>query len=426
MAIKTELPIIEQPAAPASLAELGLDLGFVSDLTLKTLYFGGNISGADLCERLALPVNVVGEITTFLRRERLCEVTGGTGISAATLNYALADAGIERATAALQMSGYVGPAPVPLETYFEYVHKQSIANITITREDIESALAPLVFDQRTVDLMGQAISSKRAFLVHGPSGNGKSAAADLLAQVLPGYILIPHAVQVMHQVIQVYDPSSHQAVSGPNPRNSTGQLADQRWVAIRRPAVFAAGELAASHLELVLDEVHKTYEAPIQMKANGGLRVIDDFGRQHLDAAYLINRWIVPLEKGVDNLSLHNGGRFQVPFDVIPMFITNKHPSELADDAFLRRIRYKVHVPGPDDERFMEILRRECERQDVEYHQSAAQYLIKNYFKKPEREMRGSQPRDLVEAIEAAASYQGTARALTNSNIDEACTQYFV
>lgn len=426
MAVKTDVSIIDQPPAPTSVADLGLDLGFVSDLTLKTLYFAGNISGADLCERLALPVSVMTEITSFLRRERLCEVTGGTGISAATLYYTLADAGIERAVAALQMSGYIGPAPVPLDTYFDYVKRQTVSNITIPREAIERALSPLVFAQRTVDLMGQALSSKRAFLVYGPSGNGKSAAADYLSHVLPGYVLIPHAVQVMHQVIQVYDPSCHQAVGGDSSRTSTGQLADQRWVVIKRPAVFAAGELAASHLELVLDEVHKTYEAPIQMKANGGLLVIDDFGRQQLDASYLLNRWIVPLEKGIDNLSLHNGGRFQVPFDVIPMFITNKHPSDLADDAFLRRIRYKVHVPGPNDERFKEILHRECERLDVEYHDDAADYLISEYFVKTDREMRGSQPRDIVDAIAAAAGYQGTDRALSKETIDDACSQYFV
>jgi len=417
---------IEQPTAPGTVAELGLDLGFVADLTLKTLYFAGNVSGSELCDRMALPVNVTGEILGFLRRERLCEVTGGTGLSAATLFYTLTDAGLERATAALAMSGYVGPAPVPLETYFDYVRDQSVMKIDIPRERIENALSALVLDQRTIDLVGQAISSKRAFLLFGPSGNGKSATADCLANVLPGNILIPRAVQVMHQVIQVFDPSSHEIVGEPSARTSTGKMADQRWLLIKRPVVFAAGELAASHLELVLDDVHKTYEAPIQMKANGGLLVIDDFGRQQLDAAYLLNRWIVPLEKGIDYLSLHNGARFQVPFDVIPMFITNRQPAELADDAFLRRIRYKVQVSGPNNERFLEILKRECEKYDLEYHQTAAKHLIDKYFKKPAREMRGCHPRDIVEAIAAAATYQGTDRALTTATVDEACDQYFV
>ena len=423
---ETEQPTTEQPAAPATVEDLGLDLGFVADLTLKTLYFAGNVSGGELCDRMALPVNVTGEILGFLRRERLCEVTGGSGLSAATLNYTLTEAGLERATAALAMSGYVGPAPVPLDTYFGYVRDQSIMKVGLSRERIETALSALVLDQRTVDLVGQAISSKRAFLIFGASGNGKSAAADCLRSVLPGNILIPRAVQVMHQVIQVFDPSSHEIVGEPGARTAGGRMSDQRWVLIKRPVVFAAGELAASHLELVLDEVHKTYEAPIQMKANGGLLVIDDFGRQQLDAAYLLNRWIVPLEKGIDNLSLHNGARFQVPFDVIPMFITNRRPAELADDAFLRRIRYKVEISGPDTERFIEILKRECQKNNLEYRQAAARHLIDKYFKKSGREMKGCHPRDIVEAIAAAARYQGTDRALTNATIDEACSQYFV
>ena len=428
MVTEIEPPMIEQPPAPVTIADLGLELGFVADLTLKTLYFAGNISGGDLCERMALPVNVAGEILAFLRRERLCEVTGGAGMSPATLYYTLSEAGLERATAALAMSGYVGPAPVPLETYFEFVRAQSIMNVPMARERIESALSALVFDQRTVNLIGQAISSKRAFLIFGPSGNGKSAAADCLANVLPGSILIPRAVQVMHQVIQVYDPGSHEIVGDPNSRTAFGKMPDHRWLLIKRPAIFAAGELAASHLELVLDEVHKTYEAPIQMKANGGLLVIDDFGRQQLDAAYLLNRWIVPLEKGIDNLSMHNGARFQVPFDVVPMFITNRQPSELADEAFLRRIRYKIPVPGPNEERFFEILKRECEKYGLEYDQSAATYLVDQYFKnkKAPREMRGCHPRDIVEAIAASAGYQGTDRALTTAAIDDACSDYFV
>jgi predicted ATPase with chaperone activity len=253
-------------------ADLGLDLGFVADLMLKTLYFAGNVSGGELCDRMALPVNVAGEILSFLRRERLCETTGGTGMSPATLYYTLTEAGLERAAKALAMSGYVGPAPVPLETYFDYVRSQSIMNVKIPRDHIEAALSALVLDQRTVDLVGQAISSKRAFLIFGASGNGKSAAADCLANVLPGNILIPRAVQVMHQVIQVFDPSSHHLVGESGVRTSAGRMADQRWVLIKRRSSLPRAARGL-HLELVLDDVHKTYEAPIQMKANGGLLV---------------------------------------------------------------------------------------------------------------------------------------------------------
>jgi predicted ATPase with chaperone activity len=417
--------MIDFPTAPASIEDTGLDLGFLADLALKSLYFAGNVSGAELAGRIAMPQNITVDILTFLRRERMLEVTGGSGLSPVTLTYALTGAGMARATSSLAMSGYSGPAPIPLDVYFDYVRRQSVQNVDITREQVEEALSELVLDQHTIDLIGSAISSKKAFLIYGTSGNGKSTAAEALRDSLPGQILIPHAVEVMHQVIQVFDPSTHEAVEDPPVRTPDGHSVDTRWVLIKRPIVLAAGELAPSHLELILDDVAKTYEAPIQMKANGGMLVIDDFGRQHLDAAYLLNRWIVPLEKGIDNLSLHSGIRFQTPFDVIPLFVTNKQPSDLVDDAFLRRIRYKIHIPPPDSGRFIQILKRECERNEVAYDEAAASYLLDEYFVKPSRDMRGCHPRDLIEAITASARYQHSERVLNRETIDEACKNYF-
>ncbi|MEO6198212.1 MAG: ATP-binding protein [Dehalococcoidia bacterium] len=418
-------PLVEFPAAPSTIEETGLDLGFIADLALKSLYFAGNVAGNVLSERIAIPQNITAEVLGFLRRERMLEVTGGSGLSPITLSYTLTTAGMARATSSLVMSGYSGPAPIPLDQYFEYVRRQSVQNVEITREMVEESLEHLVLAQHTIDLIGSAISSKRAFLMYGASGNGKSTAAEALRDALPGHILIPHAVEVMHQVIQVFDPSTHEPVDDAPVRSEDGRSLDARWVLIKRPIVLAAGELAPSHLELILDDVAKTYEAPIQMKANGGMLVIDDFGRQHLDAAYLLNRWIVPLEKGIDNLSLHSGVRFQTPFDVIPLFVTNRRPSDLVDDAFLRRIRYKIEIPSPDRERFIKILCLECERNELAYDDVVANYLVDEYFTKPERDMRGCHPRDLVEAIAASARYQGTSRELTKETIDEACKNYF-
>lgn len=400
-------------------------MGFLADLAVKTLYFAGNTSGGELSERLALPLSVTTEVLDFLRRQRLCEVTGGAGLSSATFNYSLTAQGQERATAALAMSAYVGPVPIPLSTYFEYVHRQSVHNVQLTRQQIEQALSSLVLEQATIDRIGQAVSSRRAVLIYGESGNGKSTAAESLKLALRGTILMPYAVHVMHQVIQVFDPSTHETVEEAREGEPGRRRRDARWVRVKRPVVVAAGELAASHLELILDEIHRTYEAPIQMKANGGLLVIDDFGRQQLDAAYLLNRWIVPLEKGIDNLSLHNGTRFQVPFDVIPIFVTNRHPSELADEAFMRRIRYKVEIPGPSVELFLRILRRECERNGVEYDDAAAEHLVQKYFLQTNRRMRGCHPRDIVDAIVSAARYNGSQCALRPETVDEACASYF-
>jgi predicted ATPase with chaperone activity len=414
-----------RPPAPNTVAEVGIDLGLLADLTLKTLYFSGNITAGELGERMHLPMPVMTEVLTFVRRERLVETTGSTGISAAALHHTLTGAGLERAGAALSLSAYAGPAPIPLEQYFEFVRAQSVQNVDITREAVEAALGHLILHPRTVELIGQAISAKRAVLIHGSSGNGKSSAADGLGHALPGTILIPYAVEVMHQVIQIFDPSTHETVED-SPSGDGRIFGDARWIRIKRPVVVAAGELAASHLELLRDEVHKTYEAPIQMKANGGMLVIDDFGRQHLDAAYLLNRWIVPLERGIDNLSLQNGARFQVPFDVIPLFITNRRPADLADEAFMRRIRYKVEVPAPTEELFMDIFQAECEKNGVTWDKSVAQYMLDEYFTKEGRQMRGCHPRDLMDSITSAARYRGEQARLTKVAIDEACHQYFV
>jgi predicted ATPase with chaperone activity len=416
----------ERPAAPTSIQDVGLDLGLLADLALKTLYFTGNVTAAELCSRMRLPMQVMTDVLTAVKRERLCETTGGVGISAASLNYTLTASGLERATAAMNMSAYAGPAPLPLATYFDAVRAQSVLNVELSREAIEGSIAHLILDPRTVEQIGQAISAKRATLIYGASGNGKSSAADGLGRALPGDIYIPYAVEVMHQVIQVFDPSTHEEVPESVADESGHMSGDARWIRIKRPVVMAAGELAASHLELLRDEVHKTYEAPIQMKANGGMLVIDDFGRQHLDAAYLLNRWIVPLEKGIDNLSLQNGARFQVPFDVIPLFITNRRPADLADEAFMRRIRYKVEVSPPDPALFMKIFEQECQKYGILYDESAAHYFIDEYFTKSGRHMRGCHPRDIIDSIAAAARYRGTEAALTPDAIDEACAQYFV
>lgn len=414
----------ELPPAPLSVEETGLDSGLLVDLALKTVYFAGNPLGAEVAERMALPLGVAQEILGFLRHEHLCEVTGGSGTSSASFRYALTGEGALRANQALELNGYVGPAPVPLADYIQQVEHQSIHREVLTRGDIEASLSHLVFSADTLERLGRAVSSGKATLVYGPSGNGKTTAAESLRDALHGNIIIPHAVEVLRQVIHLYDPACHEVVDAPTKRSQS--MVDRRWMVVRRPVVFAAGELAASHLELSLDPAQKAYEAPIQMKANGGLLIIDDFGRQQLRASYLLSRWIVPLEQGVDTLTLHTGARFRVPFDAIPIFSTNLPPSSLTDDAFLRRIRYKVEIPNPTTEEFLEILGRECRQYGVAYSEEGAQHLLKRYFADTGREMRGCQPRDIVEAIADAARYRGSERVLSPEAVDKAAASYFV
>jgi predicted ATPase with chaperone activity len=396
----------------------------LQDLALKTLYFEGSVSAETIAERMALPLDPTIGILDSVRKERLCEILGGDTASVGGYRYALTDSGLARVMSALERSGYAGPVPVPLPVYIDSVRRQSIYDVTISRDAVEQCLAHLVLDQQTVDRIGQALSSERAMLLYGDTGNGKTTVAQALRGVLPGYMFIPYAVEVMHQVIQLFDPSSFEVIAHTQPAHAA--TLDRRWVKVRRPVVFAAGELAANQLELVRDEVSQTYEAPIQMKANGGILVIDDFGRQRLDAAYLLNRWIVPLEHHIDHLSLANGARFQVPYDVIPLFISNLRPAELVDEAFLRRIRYKIEIPNPTAEAFNVILRHECSRVGVAYDDSAAHYLVERYFLKAGRTMRGCHPRDIVESIADAANYRETDPVLSVNAIDDACHTYFV
>ncbi len=418
---------LEIPANPRDITDVKLDPGFLHGLALKNLYLSGHSTADDIAERMALPLGPTLEILDALRRERLTEILGSDSQSLDGYRYSLTNSGLERAAVTLEQNGYAGPTPVTLAEYVDMVKRQSVRELHITREAIESSLSPLVLKQETLDLIGQAVTSERAVLLYGESGNGKTTASECLRHALEGHILIPHAVEVQRQAIQLFDPASHEVLPDPAlDDTSVRPDVDRRWLRIRRPVVAAAGELAAHHLELIRDDLSKTYEAPIQMKANGGLMVIDDFGRQRLDAAYLLNRWIVPLEQGIDTLSLSNGARFEVPFDVMPLFLSNKDPRELADEAFLRRIRYKIEIPGPTPALFVAILRQECERNNVSYDESAVQHLVDEYFTKPNREMRGCHPRDLVEAIADASNYRGTPRVLNPDTIASAAASYFV
>jgi len=419
---------ITRPRAPTTIQETGLTIGILVPLALKALYTSSNLSESAIADQLGLSLNVCSELVRFMAKEQLCEVTGGESDVIGSSRYTLTGKGRERAADALSASGYVGKAPVPAAEYFAQVQKQSVHDVDFDRDAIEQALAHLVLPQETRGLIGQALSSKRSFLLYGASGNGKTSAALALRDAMPGHVIVPYAIEFMSEIIQVFDTSAHEPVeteAGAGRRDESGTLLDQRWIVIKRPAVFVAGDLAAGQLELILDEVHKTYDAPVQMKANGGILIIDDFGRQQLDAAYLLNRWVTPLERKIDYLSIHTGARLEVPFDVVPLFVTNRSPEELADEAFLRRIRYKIEIPSPDATHYVEIMRRECAARDVEFHEAEAGAIIETIYGDGSRAMRGCHPRDLVEAIADASDYNGAPRALTRATATEAASHYF-
>jgi MoxR-like ATPase len=361
----------------------------------------------------------------------LATVLGAEGTTGASgYMYSLTQKGLDRADAALVRSGYVGPAPVPLADYVGQVEAQTVRDVEIPRESIVDALGPLVLSDQTVSRIGRAASSRRATLVHGPSGNGKTTVVRTLGGVIGGTIRIPYALEAVGQIVHVYDPSKHDIVAEPEPESENGSYlkarSDSRWLTVRRPVIVGGGELTRLSLELMYDDNTKVYEAPLQLKANGGTLVIDDFGRQQMPAVQLLNRWIGALEGGVDHLTLHTGQTIEIPFDVLVLFSTNLPPDRLADEAFLRRIRYKVEVPNPEPDEYRLIFRHECEARGVLYDDSIVTHLFERWYRADGREMRGCHPRDLVEAIVDAANYEGHPPQLSTTAVDEACATYFL
>ncbi|MCS7282281.1 MAG: AAA family ATPase [Anaerolineae bacterium] len=412
------------PRTPRSVQETGLSLGFLIDLALKILYFEGFLSGYELAERMKLPyTGIVDQVIEFLKREKLCEVKGAGGFAESAYQYAISDRGRLMAREALDRSHYAGPAPVPLETYNEAVRKQSLGQVIVHQRTMRQALSHLVISEEVFSKLGPAVNSGKSIFLYGPPGNGKTVIAEAIGRmIMTGTIYIPYAVEVDGQVIKVFDSVNHVVAESP----AAGRSADPRWVCIRRPMIMVGGELTLETLDLVYDETNKYYEAPFQMKANGGMLLIDDFGRQQVRPRDLLNRWIVPLEKRVDFLTLHTGRKIEVPFDVLIVFATNLAPKDLVDEAFLRRIRHKIEIKNPTFDEYREIFRRVCQAKGVPYDDRGLAYLLQEYYIKPKRPLRACHPRDLVEQLIDIARYLNVPPTLSPELIDRAASAYFV
>ncbi len=415
------------PPLPRTVQETGLSMGFLTDLALKIMYFEGNLSGLDLAERMSLPYpGVVEQVVEFLKREKLCEVKGaGTGgtFSQASYQYAIAEKGRAMAREALERSNYAGAAPVPLDTYNKAIRAQPLSQVAVHPRTVRQSLSHLVINETTFGQLGPAVNSGKSIFLFGPPGNGKTAIAESIGRMLFNTaVYIPYAVEIAGQVIKVFDYVNHIPVT----QLDGGKAVDPRWVLIRRPLIVTGGELTLETLDLVYDETNKFYEAPFQMKANGGMLLIDDFGRQQVRPRDLLNRWIVPLEKRVDFLTLHTGRKIEVPFDVLIVFSTNLAPRDLVDEAFLRRIRHKIEIKNPTFEEFREIFQRVCTDKGIPFSEEGLRYLLQEYYIKPRRPLRSCHPRDLADQVLDIARYMNVQPALTRDLIDRACTAYFV
>jgi predicted ATPase with chaperone activity len=414
---------------PTTVAELGLDRGTMRDLTLKTLFTRGRLTRSELANELKVSSAVMEEVLQGLTQDGQTTISGSGGTGPTAYVYALTQKGLDRAERAFQRSGYVGPAPVPLEEYIRQTVGQSVVGAEVTREQLIRALGPLVLSDETIMRIGRAAVSRRPTLIYGASGNGKTTAVRTIGSVVGGTIRVPYAIEAVGQIIHVFDASKHERADGDASGISDDLLRarpDRRWVTIKRPVIWAGGELTRHSLELVYDDETKVYEAPLQLKANGGTLIIDDFGRQQIPAVQLLNRWIVALEGGVDHLTMHTGQTIELPFDVLVLFSTNLPPERLADEAFLRRIRYKVEIPNPSSDEYRDIFRRECARVGVPYDEATISYLVSNWYEAHDRELRGCHPRDLIEAVIDASMYDGRPAELTPGLIDEVCLTYFL
>lgn len=414
------------PSQPRTVGDTGLNFLFMVELLTKVLFLRGQLRLIEISDHLKLSISVLEPLLTFLRTERLCEVSRSSGTDTAT-SYTLTDLGRLRAEDFLQKSQYAGPAPVSLEAYVQQIELQSIANMQVTHPDLTKAFTGIVVKENILKQFGAAMNSGRAIFVYGPAGSGKSYISEHLVRLLSGDVAVPYAVVVDEAVIQVFDPLVHAPVpqSDSSDRLDGKRSADARWVLCHRPVVSTGGELTLPMLDLDFDPSARFYQAPPQVKANNGLLIIDDLGRQLTPVLALLNRWIVPLDRRVDYLALHNGKKFMVPFDVIVVFSTNMPPKELADEAFLRRLGYKIYIGALDEPEYREIAKQVCAELQVPYSEQGLEYLLQEHHYKEGRPLFACLPRDIIGQVKDIARYDGRPPEMSPELLDWAWSNYF-
>ena len=408
-------PLTPSPVEGAE--STGLEFGFLTDLTLKTVYSDTNCSTERVAEKLKLPMSVVEPILQHLYREKLLEIRGSIGFE--NHRYSLLDRGWDRVHRMLEQSGYIGPAPVSLSAYSAMIANQQAQSPPVSPDMVRRALSHLVLPESTIQTLGVVANSRRSILISGPAGTGKTSIAKALHTAQEGEIWIPYAIEVDGQIIKIFDSHTHKPVD-PQPTRRH----DQRWVKIERPVIVVGGELTIEATDLTYSKGNRYYDAPFQMKSNCGTLVIDDFGRQRVDPHELLNRWIIPLEGHVDYLTFHTGKKIQVPFEQTLVIATNLEPKDLADPAFLRRMGYRLRVDLPTRSAYAEIFRSYVERKRLVYRPEVVDLLL-DLYDRNHMPLRSCEPRDLVERCLDICRYEDRLLEVTPELMRIAWNNYF-
>jgi len=416
--LKSE-PVQGPAQRPQSLDQVDVRQSVLEDLALKILYLAGSLSVHQLAEKTRLSFEVTKEISFRLRTELLCQVTGMNGNIP---QIAITSEGRSRASDLLSQNHYTGPAPVSLESYVEQTRKQSVRKTGVHADEVKHAFAHLVIEPTLLRQFGTALNSGSSIFLYGPPGTGKTTVAETLSRVIAeDEIWIPYAVEVEGEIITLYDSAIHKRMMELEPEDC-----DERWVLCQRPSVMVGGELTAEMLDLQYNPTTKFYVGPVQMKANNGVLIIDDFGRQRLRPEDLLNRWVVPLDRRIDFLTLAGGKKLEIPFEMLVVFASNMDPALLVDECFLRRIQTKIKIDGVSDAQFAEILRRVAQENDVEMDPSVPQDLIDFIRQVLKLELRQCYPRDIVNQILWASRYEGKIPILNHSTMAQAVEAYFL
>lgn len=404
---------------PLTMPEVGLRQTVLEDLALKHLYLSGPFSVLEMAKLMKVSFEVASELLKRLRQEQLCQVTG---LSGQIPNLAITSQGRTRAQELLTQSQYTGPAPVTLTSYVNQVKLQSVTHVDVHPTDVQRAFASMVLDDRILYQLGTALNSGAAIFLYGPSGVGKTTIAELLSKVLSeDAVWLPYAIEVDGSIITVYDPTLHTRLPHMEPPNH-----DERWVLCQRPSVMVGGELTIDMLDLQFNPATRFYTGPVQMKANNGVLIIDDFGRQRVRPDEMLNRWVVPLDRKIDFLTLAGGRKIEMPFEMLVVFASNLDPAQLLDAAFLRRIQSKIHIGEVTDDEFCEIFRRVAVERKIECEDTCARTLIDFVHSTLKQELRSCYPRDIINQICWSAKYEGKPPQINQRTVMRAIESYFL